>query len=204
MPTPPNQYPAARINTLLICKKMALKATLQTSLWDNIEIAYIHLLFLSLLFFPFVLLSLLPHFSLFIFTFSYWQYYHWFDFPIVTLQFCAISLYFHFYHLACWKSEQYSWYNTKTLWAEKCGVIQAKVSPLLFFFLFLLFFWFSIGKKQCLHHINKSRSDFHSYSLFSSLGKNSELCIQRHTPMFRDQKSGLLMEGSTKNRHIPR
>ena len=112
--------------------------------------------------------------------------------------------YFHFYHLACWKSEQYSWYNTKTLWAEKCGVIQAKVSPLLFFFLFLLFFWFSIGKKQCLHHINKSRSDFHSYSLFSSLGKNSELCIQRHTPMFRDQKSGLLMEGSTKNRHIPR
>lgn len=50
MPTPTNQYPAARINTLLICKKMALKATLQTSLWDNIEIAYIHLLFLSLVF----------------------------------------------------------------------------------------------------------------------------------------------------------
>lgn len=29
---------------------MALKATLQTSLWDNIEIAYIHPLFLSLVF----------------------------------------------------------------------------------------------------------------------------------------------------------
>lgn len=69
MPTPTNQYPAARINTLLICKKMALKATLQTSLWDNIEIAYIHLLFLSLVFshlycsvFPLIFLSFSLHF----------------------------------------------------------------------------------------------------------------------------------------------
>ena len=50
MPTPTDQYPASRINTLLIRRKMALKATLQTSLWDNIEIAYIHPLFLSLVF----------------------------------------------------------------------------------------------------------------------------------------------------------
>lgn len=53
---------------------------------------------------------------------------------------------------------------------KMCGFIQAKVH-LFFSFSFSSFLLVLYRKKQCLHHINKSRSDFHSYSLFSSLGK---------------------------------
>lgn len=92
----------------------------------------------------------------------------------------------------------------KNVMGRKMWVHSSQSLTSSFLFSFSSFLLVLYRKKQCLHHINKSRSDFHSYSLFSSLGKNSELCVQRHTPMFRDQKSGLLMERSTKNRHIPR